>query len=258
MTNKKWIDQHFQPAPTADEARLQFEATQRQMRRRRMRPYVIATQILVVSLFAGAAGIIASDLLGWTHTGMGQQAKTWTLSLLPKPSAVAERRTAQPEPSTPTNEDVSDVPPPTTSAPPNTPAGSTQERTATVNAALLRERVSHLDTGIDLMRRELMDADQQSKHPAWQISMRPRGGRPKPWTAAERINEMEIFAGENPNMSAIDRNKLASVYADAVADLSNARIRLKELQDKQQSLSARITKAVNDKNALTSQTASNP
>lgn len=184
--------------------------------------------LLFVAALGG--GVVAADYFQWIELGIFvRPANPYVAAPAPvmptpeqperpRPMPVAFKPEPQPAPSAPAKELID-------------PARLSQ----------LRARIAQLDRGLDLMGRELQEAQSAAQSCIWEITVRRNKARP--YSAAERIELTQEYARNHPNLSAVALQNLKVEHDGAVADFTNAKRRLKELNEKAESLTGRMTKA---------------
>jgi hypothetical protein len=113
----------------------------------------------------------------------------------------------------------------------------------------LKARAAQLDRGLDLMTREQAEAQSLAGRCQWELTIRRAAFAP--FSAAERINNIEEYARQHPNLPVPDQLSLKNQHNYAVADRNNASKRLAEVNDKIASLQGRIAKASTERAAIT-------
>lgn len=104
------------------------------------------------------------------------------------------------------------------------------------------ERTQSLERGIALMRREQAEALSKIETLQKNFVVRKRGQRRQPWSPAETIEEANLYLARG-GLSTEQVFSAADARRNAQTVLNNSATRIKELQRKASSLSARIEKA---------------
>lgn len=228
---KNWQDLHFKISD-AGPKRLGADAPKTVPQGSSSLPW------LLLVLFAGSS-VVGADYLGFVQLGIFARPQPAPVVERPRVDPPAPAFVATPEPQLP-SQPVS-LPPEVIAAPAPDPTKVRQ----------LQAKIAQLDRGLNLMSRDLAEVRAHESPHRWNLQVRPLpspdnrgdGARSAPFTAAERVMLCEEYARANPGASSQDAYAVNNAHNAALADLANARTRLKELTDKEASLQSRIAKA---------------
>lgn len=114
----------------------------------------------------------------------------------------------------------------------------------------IADRIKHLEDGFNLMQRELGETLDKKAGFQWELTIRAKYHKFDPWSAAERIDDIQIFSRQNPVLPQWQRRQLDNTYQAASADYINSQQGLADCQSKEDSLRARMRKCAEEHDAL--------
>lgn len=239
--NKNWMDDHFKGGPTASPQPAKSPA-----------PSGGGFGKLLIALFGvlllAGGSVIAGDYYGLLQFGIFPKEAE---PVVRRPDALnAPQFRAEPAPA-PISEPVRAEPAP---IPEPEPAAPVAVGPDAAKIKQLQARTAQLDRGVDLMGRETQEVEAKAQPCRWELTVRAKPF--VPYSAAERIQNLDLYAQQHPRMTARDQADWASLRSAAVADFNNAGTRLKELMQKEASLQGRIDKAVSERAAIAAAIAS--
>lgn len=241
--DKKWLDQHFgnpaQPRPEAP-SRVGLRV-------------VVAVTVAFVALIAV---VTAADYTNFIGLGVVERLGINPRSPRTVPTLIPNDAMQSPSLSSPLfdarAEDSSvDAPELAAGDQPVTTSESWEDAppiAAAPSASRSSQRVDSLRRGIDMMRRDLQEVANDEVWPTFQVTVRapPR----EPFSAAERVQMADRYLASSRKWSPTQLVEIHDVRTRSIAQVTNARIRLKELAQKRASLTKRMEKAQTELGAV--------
>lgn len=114
----------------------------------------------------------------------------------------------------------------------------------------ITEHIKHLENGFELMQREMDETKSKESDWQWELTIRRDYHNLSPWSAAERLDDIQMHADRYSSYPLNIRRQIDDNYNQANADYINAQRGVADCQAKENSLHERMVKCAQEHDAL--------